>query len=67
MPRMIEFGVTARKLSEQINGATAQDDEHSRMITRLMVHGIVTGDEAHKAYGRLLKIISKRIKKGGAG
>ena len=55
----ISFGALSPKLSEQIPGLPEQYDRDAEAITRLLVRGILTESETHKARKRLIKSFEK--------
>lgn len=58
----VVFGALAPPLSQQISGLPKMYDKDADSITRLVVRGIITEGEAHKARMRLLKRIERDVK-----
>lgn len=63
----IIFGAMAPTLREQISNMSDKDaeilDGHNTAINRLVIHGLMSDAEAHKARLRLVKKISAAARK----
>lgn len=53
----VSFGALSPKPSEQVKGLPDKYDAWADSVTRLVIGGILTDAEAHKARGRLMKRI----------
>ena len=59
----LSFGAMAPKPSQQVPGIDPHFDKDADAITRLLVRGIITPSEAHKARKRLIKSIARELQK----
>ena len=67
---VLTLGLYEPSVSEQLKGRLTRADlavfdRDNVAISRLLVRGLLTGTEAHKARTRLVKRIQATVKKGG--